>query len=137
MSLRWRIDKIRDDPWWRPQTRSKEHRLCHRCRVILRHVERMGDIAALLLRRAGWQPFIYAIPTTEPISCGVWRYGRTCMVGCGERCGCRCTMREEKQVWPMRAFIAVDGARKRLKITQLKRIWLLTNAGRFGLPFRA
>ena len=53
VSLGRRVNEIRDDPWGRLQARSTEHRLCHRCRVILGHSEAMDVIAALLFRRAG------------------------------------------------------------------------------------
>ena len=53
VSLRRRINEIRDDPWRRFKARPPEHRLCHRCRIILRHIERVGDIAALLVGRGG------------------------------------------------------------------------------------
>ena len=48
VSLGRRINEIRDDPRWRLQARPTEHRLCHRCRVILGHNEVMDAIAALL-----------------------------------------------------------------------------------------
>ena len=53
MSLRRRINEIRNDPWWRFQARSTEHCLQHRGLIILGHIERMGEIEALLLGRAG------------------------------------------------------------------------------------
>ena len=83
VSLRWRINEIGNDPWWRFQTGSKEHCLCCRChrlrcRVgILRHSDRMGDIEALVFsqadrklgRRDSHSYMRFKRP--KPVSCGV------------------------------------------------------------------
>ena len=87
VSLRRRIDEIRDDPGWRLKTWSKEHGLCCRCHRLrcnigtLRHSDSNGQYCSACTvtdgsRNNPWvgeEPFIYAMPRDLAGSCGVFR----------------------------------------------------------------